>query len=256
MIPKHLIFGLLISIASQMAFGQVTTQKLAWNSFDISAKVAPKVKLQLYINERYFAAPLAQHQLVIRTNAQYELKNQWTAYAGYTYFLQSPHDPTETDRLLVPEQRLQQGFTHRQAFGRVAVLQRYQVEQRFMRNVANGDLADGYRFVFRFRYRLLVDIKLRDKDTTTAKGDWVLRIGDEIHLNAGRSIKGQPFDQNRAMVVLQYFINDRLMVNAGYLNWYQQRNGNVGFFNRHIITTGLQAKFDFTKTPKKPKESL
>ncbi len=247
--PTALLVFLLAATTLQ---AQVSTQWLLWNRFDISAKLFPKFRMSLEVNERYFIAPAAQHQFVLRSNLFYELNHGWTALAGYTYFLQSPNDPEETDDLHVPEQRIQQGFIKHDDYGRVALVQRLQTEQRFFRNVENNMLADGHRFVFRFRYRLFVDIKLLNQNNEKPKGDLVLRIGDEIHLNAGKSVKGQPFDQNRAMAFLQYFVTDNLSVDVGYINWYQQRNADQGFFNRHIFTTGIQAKLDFSKKADKP----
>lgn len=246
--------SLLLLLTNYTAKAQVTTQQQVWHSLDVSAKMASKTRVGVQVHERYFVAPVAQNHLVLKANVYQDLKHQWAVFGGYTYFLLSPQDPNLNANLRIPEQRLQQGFTHRQSMGKIGVLQRYQIEERFLRNVDKGALAEGHRFIVRFRYRLLVDFKLREKETTTPKGDLVFRIGNEVHLSAGKSIKGQPFDQNRAMAVLQYFVNDQIRVDVGYTHWYQQRNANQGFFNRHILTTGMQVRFDCTQKPKKPKD--
>ncbi len=256
-ISLYLVFAIVMFLLGSTASqAQVTTQNLMWNRFDITTKLPHKLKVSLEVNERYYVTPVAQHQLVLRSNVFYDLKHHWTAFTGYTYFLQSPNDPEATENLIVPEHRLQHGFINHLDYGRIALVQRYQIEERFFRNVENGELAEGHRFVFRFRYRIFVDIKLRDKDKTKAKGDVVLRIGDEIHLAAGQSVKGQPFDQNRVMGFMQYYITNNLSVDVGYINWYQQRNVNQDFFNRHIITTGIQAKLDFSKKRSAPQPEI
>jgi hypothetical protein len=251
-IKKIFAFAITCLMLEGQAYAQVTTQNLIWHRFDVTAKLPRKFRISLELNERYYAVPAAQHQLVLRSNVFYDLKHHWTAFSGYTYFLQSPNDPESTTNLVVPEHRLQHGFMHHQDYGKVALVQRLQIEERFFRNATKTELIEGHRFVFRFRYRMFVDIKLLNRNEDKPKGDWVLRVGDEIHLQAGQSIKGQPFDQNRAMAFLQYFITNNLSVDIGYINWYQQRSGSQGFYNRHIFTTGLQAKLDFSKKPPKP----
>ena len=95
--------------------------------------------------------------------------------------------------------------------------------------------------------RTLANAQLVKEVADRRQTEATLRVGDEIHLSAGQSIKGQPFDQNRAMAFLQYFITNNLSVDVGYINWYQQRSANQGFYNRHIIDSGISLSFDLSK---------
>lgn len=246
------VFALAIALFALIgqATGQVTTQLLLWNKVEVSAKLPHKFKLSAEVQERYYLSPIAQHQLLLRAVASYDLKNNWSVFTGYTYFLQSPNDPESTSHLMVPEHRLMHGLVYNQQLNeRLTLNHRYQFEDRFFRNTANGELADGYRYVFRARYRMMLDIKLIKKEV--AKGTLLLRISDEIHLQAGKSVKGQPFDQNRVSASLQYSITNNIAIDAGYTNWYQMRGSNKGFYNRHIITASLLIKLDLSK--KRPK---
>jgi lipopolysaccharide assembly outer membrane protein LptD (OstA) len=243
-------FTITLLVLIGQANAQVNTQYLLWNRVEVSAKLPHKFKLSAEVQERYYLSTIAQHQLLLRAIASYDLKNNWSVFTGYTYFLQSPNDPEATPRLMVPEHRMMNGFLYTQKINdRLSLNHRYQFEERFFRNSANGELTDGYRFVFRTRYRIILDIKITKKEE--AKGTLLLRISDELHLQAGQSVKGQPFDQNRISASLQYNITNNIAIDAGYTNWYQQRSGNKGFYNRHIFMASVLIKLDLSK--KRPK---
>lgn len=238
---------LLLSLANSPLFAQITTQTLTWNKVEASLKLPKKFNLKLEVQDRSFFHPLAQHQFLARGSAFYSLNHGWSLYVGYTYFLQSPHDPKSESSLIAPEHRPMFGFTQKQRYGRITLMHRFQVEQRFMHNTAKDELAPGYRFIARLRYRLGLSIMLFDKDKNTSKGDLKLNISDELHMQAGEPVKGQPFDQNRVHASLEYNITENLAVFSGYTNWYQQRSNNQGFYNRHIIDSGITLTFDLSK---------
>lgn len=238
---------LLLSLQSSVALGQVTTQTLTWNKIEATLKLPKKFSVKLEIQDRSFFHPLAQHQFLVRGSGFYSLNHGWAFYIGYTYFLQSPHDPNSESNLVAPEHRPMFGFTQKQKYGRITLSHRYQLEERFQHNTAGSELAPGYKFVARLRYRLGLSILLFDKDKSSSKGALKLNISDELHMQVGKPVKGQPYDQNRVHASLEYNITDNLAVFTGYTNWFQQRSNNQGFYNRHIIDSGISLKFDLSK---------
>ena len=58
---------------------------------------------------------------------------------------------------------------------------------------------------------------------------------EEILLNAGKSIVKNTFDQNRIYAALQYGINQKIAIELGYLNSFQQRASGVDYYDRDII---------------------
>lgn len=62
-----------------------------------------------------------------------------------------------------------------------------------------------------------------------------LKAFDEILLNMGRKVVQNVFDQNRYGASIQYMPFDKLGFEVGYINWFQQQNSGVDFYNRHII---------------------
>jgi len=225
-----LLFPLLL-----VAQKKVTNQQLLWYTYNNTIRFNEKWSLQSEVQERRFFNPGAQHQLVIRSNIYRKLIENWSASAGMTYFLQSPQDPESESNLMVPELRPDIGFDNKQKLAFMTISHRYKMEARFMHDFANDELTGGYRFLsFRFRYQLGFDIPVwRNPDTREERLS--LKIKEEILLNAGSKIVKNTFDQNRIYAGLNYRINPDFSVEAGYLNWYQQRASGTDYYDRDII---------------------
>ncbi|MHC2990361.1 hypothetical protein OB13_01705 [Pontibacter sp. HJ8] len=187
--------------------------------------------------------PDRQHQFALRTHLNYRLGENWDASAGFTYFLQSPHDPQATNKLVIPELRPHVQFDYRQPIGRLLITHRYRAEKRFFRNTANEELAKGYNTNYRFRYRLGFEYRLTDINEKPLK----LKVSNELHINTGKRITYNRFDQNRIYLGLNYAVLKRVSVEAGYLNWYQQRTAGDQFYNRHILNFALSHKIELKR---------
>ncbi|UUC44247.1 DUF2490 domain-containing protein [Flavobacterium cerinum] len=224
-----------------MLFSQkkVTNQQLIWYTYNNTIRFNDNWALVSEVQERQFFNPTAQHQLVFRSNIQRKLIENWIASAGMTYFLQSPQDPESESNLTVPELRPDLGFENKQRLSFMTISHRYKAEARFIHDFANDELTGGYRFSsFRFRYQLGFDIPVwRNKDTREERLS--LKIKEEILLNAGSKIVKNTFDQNRIYAGINYRINPAFSVEAGYLNWYQQRVSGTEYYDRDIIRFSL-----------------
>lgn len=225
-----LLFPLLL-----VAQKKVTNQQLVWFAYHNTIRFNENWTLLSEVQERRFFNPGAQHQLVFRSTIQRKLIENWNVSAGMTYFLQSPQDPESESNLIVPELRPDIGFDNKQKLAFMTISHRYKMEARFMHDFANEELTGGYRFSnFRFRYQLGLDIPLwRQQDTREER--LTLRLKDEIMLNSGSKIVKNTFDQNRMYAGLNYRINPDFAVEAGYLNWYQQRASGTDYYDRDII---------------------
>ncbi|OYX28834.1 MAG: hypothetical protein B7Z06_00440, partial [Flavobacteriales bacterium 32-35-8] len=69
---------------------------------------------------------------------------------------------------------------------------RLRVEERFFNLLNNSDNT----FNFRFRYSFAVSFTLFKLSKTNPESLFILRINDEIFINAGKEIPTQTFDQN------------------------------------------------------------
>ncbi|MBD1397450.1 DUF2490 domain-containing protein [Pontibacter sp. JH31] len=228
----------------------MTHQQLAWFSYANTIRFSPKWALTSEVHERRFMNPSRRHQFLLRSQARYTLGENWEAVAGFTYFRQSPNDPKAVQGLVVPELRPHVQFNYSQPLGRFAITHRYRAEKRFFRKTDNGELVAGYNSNYRFRYRLGIEYRLADIKEQPVK----LKAYDELHINAGKSIVYNRFDQNRIYAGLSYAVSKSLEMEAGYLNWYQQRPVGNLFYNRHIMSFAINHKIDLTNKRKESED--
>jgi hypothetical protein len=101
-------------------------------------------------------------------------------------------------------------------------MQWVRLEERYRRKVLNDStLASGYNFNFRVRYNILWQIPLTtSKDIK--KGDFSFVLNDEVHVNFGKQIVYNYFDQNRFFAGFAYHLNSHDNLQFGYMNIFQQ----------------------------------
>lgn len=233
---KMIIFALFVSF-SVLAQKKVKHQELIWYGYYNTLKFNEKWTLASEIQERYFINPSSQHQLVFRSNIQRKFIDNWCASVGITLFLQSPNDPYSESDLVVPELRPDIGFTNKQKLPFLTVSHRYKVEARFFHDVENNELVGGYRFSnFRYRYQLGFDIPILKREN---KEKIILKAKNEVMFNVGSKIVKNTFDQNRIYLAVNYTINPKISIEAGYMNWFQQQKSGVDFYNRDILRFSL-----------------
>lgn len=215
---------------------QITNQHLIWYRFYNHLAFAKHWEWGLEIDERRFMHPDAQHQLVIRNQLIHTFANGWSAGAGFTYFLQTlPQDPNMADTYLRPELRPHQEVKFKHKLNEIiTVTHRYRLEERFFKRMdEQGNHLDGHDFNFRFRYQLQAEMSLIRKDIR--KGALGMKVFDEIHLNFGKQIVHNTFDQNRIGGSFIYGLTKNIDLEGGYMNWFQQRSSGSAYFNRDIF---------------------
>lgn len=74
---------------------------------------------------------------------------------------------------------------------------------------------------------------------------WAISASEEIHINVGKDIVRNVFDQNRLTASLSYKINPKISLDAGYLYWFQQSSSGDDFFSRNIIFFSLKQNLKF-----------
>ncbi len=226
---------------------QVTQQTIAWYRLEERLEFSPAWRVIGEAEVRPFDFTSSLFQRYIRGRLQYQRNKQWTFGVGFAYFQQSTHPPQVSGNLMVPELRPHQEITYQQpALGRMAMMQHFRLEERFFHNNAKGELTPGYRFNFRFRYRLELNYALNQRTSST--GLWRLRTHGEVMFNAGRQIVYNVFDQARFYVGVNYQLTKSLAVEAGYLKSFQQRESGYQYWNRDIIRLALQHRWSLKKS--------
>ena len=239
---KITTFLLLLIFLNYAAKAQktVTNQSLYWVRYNNQLTINEKWTWSNEIDERRFFENSRQHHLIMHSLLHYEFFQNINAGCGLTYSLQSPQDPNSINTLVVPELRPFQEISFSNVFSKkFTVQQRFRIDERFIHKNNGKDLLDGYDFNFRLRYRLQANFKIsKDK----AKDTTVLKVADELMLNAGSNIIYNAFDQNRFYIGVEQGINKNISFELGYLYWFQQRATGNQFFSRNIIRLTLYHK--------------
>ncbi len=103
--------------------------------------------------------------------------------------------------------------------GKIPVQHRVRVEERYFKDVENGDLVNGYVFNFRFRYQISASIPLAKLSKTNTDQKLLLNVSDEIFINAGKEIVYNFLDKNRLVIGPVFQLNEK--VNVGLLYNFQ-----------------------------------
>jgi hypothetical protein len=178
---------------------------------------------------------------IARLGYTYFFADQLRLTAGYGYIT---HYALNDGQPHVPENRLWQQI---QWFGktkRVNLAQYLRVEERFVRRVSNGELADASRFTWRFRYNFAVTIPLKDG---LSPGTPFVFLNNELHVNAGKNIVNNYFDQNRLFAGIGYQFTAATNAHLGYLFVFQQLPAGNEYVHINAIRLFLNHNLDLRK---------
>ncbi len=226
LIKPTCLFVLLVIMYSPNVVAQknIDTQQLLWARYYLKLKL-DDYEIRQELEERKFWFPWRQHQFISRTFVVRKLGKSWNAGIGFTYLLQSlPQDPKITEYSNQSELRPQLEITYSQAISeKITLYHRYWSDFRFFEQ-PDGSFKYGNnrsRYLLEFRY--------------SPSKHLTLKAFDEIHINIGRNIVQNVFDQNRFGASVQYMPIDNFGFELGYFNLFQQQKSGVDFYDRHIL---------------------
>lgn len=199
-----------------------------WIMYFGTNKITDKWSIHSEIQYRnHTIEPINIEQLLLRTGANYHLKENAIVTLGYG-FVGSYEFESEQKAPESKEHRIFQQLILNNKLNRLKFEHRYRLEQRWVNS--------EYRN--RLRYRLMLFLPL-NKPTIT-KGTVFLGIYDEIFMNTKREF----FDRNRFYTAVGYQFSKSTQVQVGYL---RQR---VYAFGKNYLQVGVVYNPDF----RKPKE--
>ena len=192
-----------------------------FNQTRFSKRLGAWFDLQLRSKDNFFEE---RSQLLIRPGITYYAGDATKLTAGYAYIHHYPADNHK--EIARPEHRPWQQVQWHTKYSRLRSMQYLRLEERFRRNVLNDStLADGYQFNFRLRYNFLLQVPLGTMSPD--KGDVSFIVNDEIHINFGKEVIYNYFDQNRFFIGFAYHLNANDNLQLGYLNTFiQLSSGN------------------------------
>ena len=158
-----------------------------------------------------------------RFGLTYYINDNVKLTAGYAYVVGYPEG---TRTVAVPEHRPWQQVQWHTNYGKKKMMQWVRLDERYRRKLLNqSTLADDYSFNYRIRYNLFYDIPLSAKGIVPKT--WSFVVNDEVHINFGKQIVNNTFDQNRFYLGFKYQISPHTNFQVGYMNVFiQQPSGN------------------------------
>ena len=176
-----------------------------------------------------FVADLSQ--AIVRVGLTYYLKDDVKLTAGYAYVNHFPSDNHKN--ISQPEHRPWQQLQWHTRYPKLRLMQWFRLEERWRRKILNDDkLADGYNFNFRVRYNFFSQFPLSKKHFQPRTFSFV--VNDEVHINFGKQIINNYFDQNRFFVGFAYHINKHDNLQFGYMNIFQQLTAGNRYRSNHV----------------------
>lgn len=155
---------------------------------------------------------------IIRFGLTHYLNDNTKLTAGYAYVSAYPADART---VTVPEHRPWQQLQWHTPYNKLRTMQWIRLEERYRRKLLNDStLGNGYSFNFKLRYNFFLQIPLSAKGIVP--GTTSLIFNDELHINFGKEIVNNYFDQNRFFAGLSYQLTKQANIQFGYMNVFQQ----------------------------------
>ncbi len=170
-------------------------------------------------------------QFIGRVGLTYYLNNDAKLTGGYAFVNHFPSDNHKN--ISQPEHRPWQQIQWHSRFPKLRLMQWFRLEERFRRKILNDDeLADGYNFHFRVRYNFFALFPLSRKSFKPGTLSFV--VNDEAHINFGKQIVYNYFDQNRFFLGLAWHVNNHDNLQVGYMNVFQQQAAGNKYRSSHV----------------------
>jgi len=156
---------------------------------------------------------------IARFGLTYYLNDNTKLTAGYAYVNFFPADNHKN--VSQPEHRPWQQIQWHTKYSKIRMMQWLRVEERYRRKILNDDeLAEGYSFNWKLRYNFFLGVPLSKK--AFAPGTFSFVFNDEVHINAGKEIVYNYYDQNRLFIGFSFHTNKHDNLQFGYMNLFQQ----------------------------------
>lgn len=171
-------------------------------------------------------------QGIIRLGLTYYINDMTKLTAGYAYVNHFPSDNHKN--ISQPEHRPWQQLQWHTRYTKLRSMQWIRLEERYRRKILHDDkLADGYLFNFKLRYNFFLQGPLSKKGIVPGSFSWILN--DEVHVNFGKEIVYNYFDQNRFFVGIGYHTNSHDQLQMGYMNLFQQLAAGNKYRSLHVL---------------------
>ena len=168
---------------------------------------------------------------IVRLGLTYYINNTTKLTAGYARVFLYPGDNHKA--ITQTEHRPWQQLQWHTSFTKTRLMQWIRLEELYRRKILNDStLGDGYNFNWRLRYNIWYEIPLV-KNGLLPKS-LSLIANDELHINFGKEVVYNYFDQNRFFLGFNYHVNKYDNLQFGYMNVFQQLAAGNRYRSNHV----------------------
>ena len=210
----------LLLLLPLLAPAQTAQHQAYWVRAFLRTRLSERLTLHSEFEERRFAWPGGQWQFITHQHVHYRVSPTWDAALGGSLAWQPQSG------VVVPERRVFEEVTATLPLpGRLRLMPRLRVDQRWQRRLAGSDLTDDWQFRLRFRTRLQLDYQLNT--------NWKIRASDEYMFYPSA------FDQNRLYAGAERQLGAGWAAELGYMFYYQQHANPAGYYTRNVLRLTL-----------------
>jgi Protein of unknown function (DUF2490) len=223
----------------------IGTSNNTWFMYNGAHKFTSKWGLHLEAQLRRADGLANAQQWLLRTGLNYHFAPAAFATLGYAFVETSPYGDFPS-KSTFPENRIWEQIQLKQAIGRVELVNRFRLEQRFV----NAPVAVGTGFepgeaVYSNRFRSFHRISIPLKGKAIVDKSFYITAFDEIFVSWGKKVAFNLFDQNRAYIALGYKIPKAGRLELGYLNQQIVKSDGIKVENNHTLWFSLNSTIDF-----------
>ena len=158
-------------------------------------------------------------QSILRFGLTYYINDVTKFTLGYAYVTNYPGDNHK--QIAQAEHRPWQQLQWHTKYGKKRMMQWLRLEEKYKQKILNdSSLATGYSFNWKLRYNFWYEVPF-NKEGNLAKA-WSFILNDEVHINFGKQVINNYFDQNRFFLGLKYQLTAHNNLQFGYMNVFQQ----------------------------------
>jgi hypothetical protein len=240
-----LIILILVCTGTLAQIKQTESVQQTWlgyfNQTRFSNKWGTWTDLHLRTKEDFFSD---FSQSIARVGLTYYLNDDTKLTAGYAYVSHYPADNHKN--VTMPEHRPWQQIQWHSKYSKLRLMQWFRLEERFRRKILNDEeLAEGYNFNFRARYNILFQVPL--SQNKFQPNTFSLVMNNEAHINFGKQVVYNYFDQNRFFLGFAYHVNKHDNLQFGYMNVFQQLPAGNKYRSNHVARVFYFHNLDLRK---------
>jgi hypothetical protein len=158
-------------------------------------------------------------QSIVRLGLTYYINDVTKFTIGYAYVTNYPGDNHK--QVSQTEHRPWQQLQWHTKYGKKKMMQWFRLEEKYKQKILNDStLADGYSFNWKLRYNFWYEVPFSKKGAVPKT--WSFILNDEVHINFGKQVINNYFDQNRFFIGVKYQLTEHNNLQFGYMNLFQQ----------------------------------